>query len=119
MTQTLEQRAKIFYNCQVDPSERPFLRGYLLKLELATITDANFGKYPSPGPLSTVCPVGLNLAIAYQSHGSEGTTYTEMDDIAGLMDSLDAQRLEHLVGKRVVAYLKGQRLMGLSSADPK
>jgi hypothetical protein len=45
-------------------------------------------------------------------------TYIDAPDIDGLMDDLQAQRPEELVGKEVFAYVRGSRLLALSALPP-
>jgi len=115
MTQTLEQRAKVYYHCQVDPEEISKFRDGDLEIEEATIREAYFGRHPTPGPFTLRTPLGLNIWIDYKSYGSAGATYTRLEDIEGIMDDLGAMNTEDLKGKKVLAYSQGQRLIGISA----
>lgn len=115
MNPTLEQRTKIYFHCQIDSDEIPRFEREGLKTEPATIQETYFGRHPTPGPFSSSTPLGLNLWLKYDSFGGAGATYTRMEDIEGLMNDLGAKRTEELNGKKVLAHVRGQMLVGLSS----
>lgn len=105
MNSTLEQKTKVHYHCLVEPRET----GVEHQTETAIIKDAYFGRYDPLRP----SPLGLNLGIKYP-WGNASATYTNMRSIGRLMDDFKVTRVEELKGKKVVAHMKGTKLLGLS-----
>jgi hypothetical protein len=113
MEKTLEHKARVHYNHNVDSEDLVNYPGKI-ETERATIRKAYFGRYPTPGPITTICPLGLNISIDYQSFGSAGATYTDMKSIENLMNDFEVSMPEELQGREVVAHIKGMRLLGIS-----
>ena len=115
MPKESSQKIRIYFDCRLEPDEIADFEKEGLQTEEATIKEAYFGRYPTPGPFTVGTPLGLNVYIDYKSFGSAGACYTSLEDMEGLMDDLEASRTEELNGKKVLAHVRGLRLIGLSA----
>ena len=116
LTMKLEAKTKMYaqYKIGQDDVERLEQEG-LLQTEEATISEAYFGRHPpSPDPVTGEYPFGLNIQID-GSFGSAGVTYKNLEEMEGLMNGLNVQRTEEMAGKKVLAYISANRLIGLSA----
>jgi len=114
----MTQKSKIYFHSQIEPNEIQAFEEEKLEAKLSTIQEAYFGKHPTPGPFTVVAPLGLNLQLKLNT-GMYGAAYTEMKDIEGLMNELEAGRTEELKGKKATAYLSGGKLVGISGYQKK
>ena len=109
--ESLEQTAK--YGGEVRyPSDLKGLERKGLEQEAVTVQSASFGR------LREGAPLGLNIEVGYDSSGLAHTwlTLAAMEDIAGLMDSLGADKPKEMAGKRLMAYhLKSRDLVAVST----
>jgi len=112
--ENLEQTTQMYYGCTNRQEDIDSYEKQGLKSEGATVRESFFGRWPTKGLGKP--PIGLNVTVDFNSYGTAGLTYVKMDDITGLMQDLDVNNPEEMVGKKVVGYFptNSMRLIALS-----
>ena len=115
-------KIKKYYLDDTTKYEIQKLEDTLLLPEQTTIREAYFGKDQFGKN-----KIGLNLLIDYKDEFVDGTNlatlsigYTKKKDIEGLINELNANKVEDLVGKPILAYRipsedLGKRLVAISA----
>ncbi|MBW2981320.1 hypothetical protein KY343_00440 [Candidatus Woesearchaeota archaeon] len=115
MNENLEQAAQKYYGygCSTEDIQRYEQEG--LRTKTATVSQAYFGR-PRQTMFGHQMPFGLTVSIDFDSYGSADQTYTDMNSISGLMNDLDVNRPEEMVGKKIVGHFpqNSTRLVALS-----
>jgi len=109
----LKPKIKKYYLDDTTKYEIQELEDTLLLPEKTIIREAYYGKAQF-GPYQ----VGLNLTIDYKDNFVDGTNfstlsvvYTKKKDIEGLINELNADKVEDLAGKPILAYrIKSEEL---------
>ncbi|GEM_PF-5882254 len=105
MIKTKRPRSRVFFHCNVQPSEiSPETEKLITKQGI--IRDAYFGK-------TAFCPYGLNIEIDFSNSGVRAT-YTDVKDRQELLYEFGTKRAKDLAGKNVIAHMRGMRFLGLS-----
>jgi len=114
MNENLEQKAQKYYDSRKSQEDIAGYEKQGLRTEGATIKEAYFGRQSKPS-WGRELPFGLNVSVDFD-YSSASQFYSDMETISGLMNELDVNRPEEMVGKRVIGYFSkdGMRLVALS-----